>query len=140
MKRPKPLQACVIPGCRAPGVDSHHITPLEYGGPKDGAQIKICATHHDTIHRFASEVYQGGRAAAEVPEAYRGLVMAIVKARWNFTKSKQIAPDARNTLAIRLLPQEKALLLAVKNRLGSKNAKDAIMASLSLMHKTLKGR
>lgn len=34
-------------------LQSHHIKPIEYGGPKDGPQVDLCANCHLNIHYTA---------------------------------------------------------------------------------------
>jgi hypothetical protein len=40
-------------------VDSHHLDPVHLGGKKDGPQVMLCPTCHDTLHRESSRIFAG---------------------------------------------------------------------------------
>lgn len=42
-------------------VQGHHIKPVEYGGPKDGRLVNICADCHNILHREAEVYYKHGK-------------------------------------------------------------------------------
>jgi hypothetical protein len=59
------MQACVV--CHSPdGLDSHHITPIAEGGPKDGPQVLLCSRCHRNIHTASMRVYSGKSTFVEL--------------------------------------------------------------------------
>lgn len=49
------LQPCPICG-RIAYLEEHHITPICYGGPKNGPLVSICESCHANIHKTAESI------------------------------------------------------------------------------------
>ena len=59
--------SCPICLANALKLQGHHIIPREYGGPKEGPLLDVCATCHLNIHYTAEAEYAGKQPAYLLP-------------------------------------------------------------------------
>jgi hypothetical protein len=116
--------------CRDTGPSqSHHLIPLEYGGPKDGPQIDICPRCHLVCHYEAEAVYKTSeylQLDATYPDlkAYERaeeVINLIVRARLQFEDKGVAAEDARRRVSFSCSSDELLLLHSLKKSAGFKS-------------------
>ena len=113
------MSRCFFAGCSHEGVDSHHIFPVEYGGPMDGRQVMLCATHHDRIHRTFNRVKAGKQSIGSIENSYeRTLVEKINQQYTEFQTNGGIAPDARRRIVASLDEDEQKMVRVLKAHEG----------------------
>lgn len=130
------LGTCEGCGERRP-VEGHHITPLNYGGPKDGPLAYICASCHDIIHNEAEHFYKHGKSTTVLVELMAknrrvgtniaNLSVAIIKAKQAFASGDVGVGEQRRMTQISWDSDEERLMAhAVKTSLGFKSLERAI--------------
>lgn len=118
-------------------VQSHHLAPLEYGGPKDGPQITLCPTCHLTCH-YEAEIYYKTGDYGDLEGQYQGaaferakkVVHKIVNTRLLFENHGKPAKDARRRVNINLSHEELQLLHSLKKQKGFKSLERLVRAAI----------
>lgn len=104
-KARKQLARCAICASkgndRVPGRHSHHVKPLEYGGPEDGEQVNLCETHHNEFHRLAEAVFKKKYDLDAVQNrTVRYMLVEYLDQRRKFTEGNVSAVDARRRIQV----------------------------------------
>lgn len=101
------------------GRDSHHLRPLEYGGPKDGEQILICPNCHTTLHRLEKKISKGELALEDITDHRWIKVLSILMTQKRKFESEEVkAHDARRGLSVHLSEEEQKMARFVKSDMG----------------------
>lgn len=119
---------CYIEGVNK-AVQEHHVIPLEYGGPKNGRTVKLCATCHLTCHYEAEHYHRTGEyiradeefVAPDVNKRAKLIIDYIVRAKSKFESSNESAQDARRMVGFNCSHEELRLLHAAKSAVGQRN-------------------
>lgn len=127
-------------------VDNHHLHPLEYGGAKDGRQVKLCKTCHSMSHYEAELYAKEGRYNLFhmdfSPKATRMylVIQEILKAKLAFTSGDIESADDQRRMSQISWDSEEELAMAheVKRALGMKALDRAIKQCVYTMYDALK--
>ena len=107
-------------------VQDHHLLPLEYGGAKDGPQIKICPHCHLVCHYEADIFYRTGEFSelhirfkkSAVYDRALKVINYIVQQHAQFDAGNKPAEDARRKVGFSVSHDELQLLHAAKRVQG----------------------
>ena len=122
-------------------LQDHHLLPLEYGGPKDGRQIKICPTCHLVCH-YESDIYYktGDYGELEVrfpDEKTRAraikVISYIIQQRSQFEAGDAPAKDARRRVSFNVTHEELLLIHAAKKVQGFNSLERFVKGCVSAM-------
>jgi hypothetical protein len=121
-------------------LDSHHITPIAYNGPKDGPQVMLCSNCHRSVHRAANWVYKPNlkikrnvQDLFENPEQFERstlLIRAIVSARIKMESSGR-APETLRRMQLEIPHSLHLKLNRKKLDLGFSSFQDLVLAILN---------
>lgn len=122
--------------------DSHHIIPVEYGGPEKGKRVPLCPTCHRNIHRegeyydkhrvWGKYVNENNYPDLEHRNKAKLLAHYISESKSRFRASgKSKADESRNIIQVSLSVDELALTHDLKRKLGFK-ALDRLIKHLIL--------
>lgn len=88
-------QQCVVCDTVAEAMESHHVVPIQYGGPVTGIQVIVCGVCHSSLH------YTAEALCAKKPKKIhyfpnnilqkqitKELIAAIVRAKKEFQSEK----------------------------------------------------
>lgn len=114
--------------CDNPGIDSHHIYPVEFGGADDGPKVNLCPTHHDEIHRLANKVWNRKVPLTYItPKNKMLLVKAIHDQHLSFVQTGE-APDARRRIVAQLSEEEQQMVRLIKHHHAFSSQEEMIKA------------
>lgn len=112
--------------CEVEGAaQSHHLLPLEYGGPKNGPTVDLCPSCHLTCHYEAESFYSSG-VYLRLNTIFKGsalkraveIINYIVKQKSSFESSDNPAEDARRGVNLSLSHEELQLAHIAKKVSG----------------------
>jgi len=131
-------------------VDNHHVAPLEYGGDRDGRQVKLCKSCHSLAHYEAEYYHKNGafnQIDSTIPETspmgvrLRKLIRKIVDTKLVFEDGGEQENDQRRMSAISWDSKEElAMAHEVKRALGFTALDRALKQCVYLVHQGLKNR
>lgn len=114
------LSKCYV--CQTEGASqSHHLLPLEYGGPKNGPTVNLCPKCHLTCHYEAEIFYKEGEYL-NLEENFKEsslvrvqeIINYVLKQKASFEDSGKPAQDARRNINLSLTADELLLVHAAK--------------------------
>lgn len=120
-------------------VQDHHLLPVEYGGPKDGPQVKLCPTCHLTCHYEAEAFYKTGdflnlhtafQDKATLNRAM-GIIKRILHAKQQFEDSGKPAEDARRRINLSFSHEELLLVHEMKRVLKFRSLERLVKSCIS---------
>lgn len=123
-------------------IDLHHIKPLEYNGPADGEQIKICPACHDKIHRLEPRLEKGMYVLEDLPfdPPWQPVMRALMEQKRIFKMTGGVAQDARRRISASLTAEELEMAHTVKQLMGASSIEAMIKALVLGAHRRLTGR
>jgi len=109
-------------------VQSHHIIPVAYGGPKNGPQVDLCPSCHTVCHYEAEHYTQSGAfnmlgsvfSGAALKRASE-IVTRIANAKLKHKTSGAVAEDARRGVHVHFSHDEMVMVKAMKRVMGAKS-------------------
>ena len=132
-------------------VDGHHIAPLEYGGDRNGKQVKLCKSCHSLAHYEAEYYFTHGKYAEidnTVPEStsmgarLRKLTNKIIKTKLEFEEGLRSVDHEQRRMSQISWDSQQELDMAhdVKRALNFTSLERAIKLCVFEMHKALQQR
>lgn len=124
------MAKCELCGEEFPGLDNHHLVPICYGGKEDGATIAICASDHDTLHRLGEDE---SISIENVPNYLKTVVAVVKEAKRRYLNGETEARDKRNKIMLVLEPEEREMMLWLKDRLNSSSQINTLRTCLRIV-------
>lgn len=129
-------QRCIVCETVAEAVESHHVVPIQYGGPVDGVQVIVCGVCHSSLHYTAEALCaKNPKKRNYFPnhilqkQITKELIAAIVTAKKRFVKEEN--PLNRRKITVEIPQQLLTDLHKVKNDAGFKNVEHYIIKVLT---------
>lgn len=117
---PRGLCIACPPGAPLKAKEWHHILPVQYGGPADGALAHLCPSCHTDVHSYGEKLSSGRITVEDIngTSALRQLAIKVYEQKREWIASEGKAPDARRRIVAHLTSEELEMVHVLRDSGG----------------------